>query len=119
MLGLLYVAQSKLQMAALELGRARGDASDIGSKRLTAATLANASVYAAVTGDDEAFKDFFARFKGESLLGHLRIKSWFEFIEALALHIAEIQPAYGKTLKIAAAKYWKAHGLEDRAKALS
>lgn len=119
LLGLLYVAQSKLQMAALELGRARGDASDIGSKRLTAATLANASVYAAVTGDDEAFKGFFTRFQNESLLGHLRIKSWFEFIEALALHIAEAQPAYGKTLKIAAAKYWKAHGLEDRAKALS
>lgn len=118
-LGILYCVQGRLQVAALELGRARSDAEDIGSPRLTAFCQANAAFYAALTGDEETLVHLYSSFKEAPHLGALRIDAWMELIEGAALKRArEHQDRQSVRLLRTVHRFWEIFSELERARAL-
>lgn len=119
LLGVLYCVQSKLQAAALELGRARGDADEIGSPRLSAFCQANAAFYAALTGDEEALLHLYASFKDAPHLGALRMDAWMEMLEGAATERAKAhQDKHAARLLRCVQRFWEVLGDRDRAASL-
>lgn len=118
-LGILYCVQGKLQVAALELGRARSDAEGIGSPRLTAFCQANAAFYAALTGDEETLVHLYTSFKEAPHLGALRIDAWMELIEGAALERAQEHKDH-QTVRLLRTvhRFWEIFSELERARAL-
>ncbi|WP_288078326.1 hypothetical protein, partial [Pseudomonas sp.] len=64
LLGLLRCFQGRLQLAALELGRARGDAEEMGDTKISAMCQANASLYALLTEANNVYLSLLSNIKG-------------------------------------------------------
>ncbi len=88
LLGLLRCFQSRLQLAALELGRARADAEDLGSGRVTVFCQANAAFYAGLTEAESTFAQLVETIDGEPFFYTLQRRVWLQLITRLALHTA-------------------------------
>ena len=87
LLGLLRCLQGRLQLAALELGRARGDAEEMGDARISALCQANAMLYASITGADHVYNDLLALLLSHtSMLYSLSVDTWLELLDAMAHH---------------------------------
>jgi tetratricopeptide (TPR) repeat protein len=86
LLGLLRCFESRLQLAALELGRSRADAEDLGLVRVEAFCQANAAFYAKLTEADSTFESSFEQFKDEDVFNTLHRSVWLDFIEAMVQH---------------------------------
>jgi serine/threonine protein kinase/tetratricopeptide (TPR) repeat protein len=89
LMGLLRCFQSRLQLAALELGRARADAEDLGIGRVTAFCQANAAFYSRLTEAQQNFENLIDEI-GEAKLFHtLHREVWLSLIENMAHHALE------------------------------
>ena len=88
-MGLVRCFQSRLQLAALELGRSRADAEDLGSGRVTVFCQANAAFYAGLTETESTFHQLVDTVKEEPFFYTLERSVWMELITQLALHTAE------------------------------
>jgi tetratricopeptide (TPR) repeat protein len=89
LMGLLRCFQSRLQLAALELGRSRADAEDLGTRRVTVFCQANAAFYAGLTEADATFEQLVNQVKGEQFFYTLQRDIWLELISRLATQTAE------------------------------
>jgi serine/threonine protein kinase/tetratricopeptide (TPR) repeat protein len=89
LLGLLRCFESRLQLAALELGRARADAEDLGLVRVEAFCQANAAFYAKLTEADSTFETAFEQFEDQDVFGTLHRPVWLDFIEAMVQHAVD------------------------------
>ncbi len=89
--GLLRCFQSRLQLAALELGRARADAEDLGTDRVTFFCQANAAFYAGLTESESAFKGIVETFRNEEFFYTLDKLVWLELLRRLATKTAETE----------------------------
>ncbi|MEZ4462182.1 MAG: tetratricopeptide repeat protein [bacterium] len=86
LMGLLRCFQSRLQLAALELGRARADADDLGIDRVTRFCQACAAFYAGLTETESTFQNLIESIRGESFLYTLERTVFLQFMEHLASH---------------------------------
>ncbi|MFW5967479.1 MAG: protein kinase domain-containing protein [Persicimonas sp.] len=91
LMGLLRCFESRLQLAALELGRARGDAEELGLERVTTFCQANAAFYACLTGSDEEFDELFAEIKEGRIFLSIHRHVWLSLIDKMAHHVIDRQ----------------------------
>lgn len=89
LMGLLRCFQSRLQLAALELGRARADAEDLGSEKVSKFCLACAAFYAGLTETESTFQALLAEIKDSSFLYTMERSVFLRFLEQLAIHTTE------------------------------
>jgi eukaryotic-like serine/threonine-protein kinase len=89
LLGLLRCFQSRLQLAALELGRARADAEELGIERVTAFCQANAAFYSRLTEAQANFDNLLAEIGDAQLFLSLHRDVWLSLIENMAHHALE------------------------------
>lgn len=85
LMGLLRCFQSRLQLAALELGRARADADDLGIDRVTRFCQACAAFYAGLTEAESTFQNLIDSIRGESFFYTLERSVFLLFLEQLAM----------------------------------
>jgi serine/threonine-protein kinase len=116
LVGLLRAFQSKLQLAALELGRARGDAEDMAIGRVKAFCQANACFYAVLTESRATATSLLPEIQRAPILHSLRRHIWIELLEQLARHIAQQERTrQSARLLRATAFFWQAEGEQGRA----
>ncbi|WP_168210914.1 protein kinase domain-containing protein [Persicimonas caeni] len=89
LIGLLRCFQSRLQLAALELGRARADAEDLGIKRVTTFCQANAAFYSRLTEASQNFENLIDEIGDAKLFHTLHRDIWLSLIENMAHHALE------------------------------
>ena len=89
LLGLLRCFQSRLQLAALELGRARVDAEEMGNWQISALCQANAAFYALLTEADTVYEELLAEFRPAANLYTLAPHTWLGLLESMADLITE------------------------------
>ena len=85
--GLLQCFQGRLQLAALELGRAKGDAEEIRNHRIVVTCRANTLFYQALTDSAKDMGAWRARFKtvlAEPILGSFEPRGWVMLLEKMA-----------------------------------
>ena len=92
LMGLLRCFQSRLQLAALELGRSRADAEDLGTNRVTVFCQANAAFYAGLTESESTFKQLVNSLRTEQMFYTLERSVWLELLVRLAMNTAESEP---------------------------
>lgn len=84
LMGLLRCFQSRLQLAALELGRARADAEDLGIDKVTRFCQACAAFYAGLTESESTFQNLIESLKAVPFLYTLEKRVFLLFLEQLA-----------------------------------
>ncbi len=89
LMGLLQCFQSRLQMAALELGRARADAEELDIERVRVFCRANAAFYSLLTEADADYRDLVETIDNNPMLGELDRDIWLELLEKMASTAAE------------------------------
>lgn len=89
LMGLLRCFQSRLQLAALELGRARADAEDLGIDRVTTFCQANAAFYSRLTEASQNFDNLLNEIGDTTLFHTLHRDIWLSLIENMAHHALE------------------------------
>jgi len=87
LLGLLRAVQGRLQLAALELGRARADADELGIDRVMAFCQANAAVFASLNNDELGFESLLDAAAPAKLFHMLHREIWLSFVENI-IHYA-------------------------------
>ena len=87
--GLLRCFQSRLQLAALELGRARADAEDLGIHRVTIFCQANAAFYACLTEAQSTYETLISAVADATVLHAIDRDVWLELLENMARHTVE------------------------------
>ena len=92
LMGVLRCFQSRLQLAALELGRSRADAEDLGTHRVTVLCQANAAFYAGLTESNSTYEQLVALVKEERFFYTLERSVWLELVARLAAVTAEREP---------------------------
>ncbi len=92
LIGLLRCFQSRLQLAALELGRSRADAEDLGTGRVTVFCQANAAFYAGLTESEATFKQLANSVRSEKFFYTLERSVWLELLVRLAMFTSEQEP---------------------------
>lgn len=88
LMGLLRAAQGRLQLAALELGRASADAEELGMERVSAFCQLNAALYAQITDSEAEFERLLVGLKPEQLFHTLHIHTWLILADNMAHHAA-------------------------------
>lgn len=88
-MGLLQCFQSRLQMAALELGRARGDAADLNIERTRIFCRANAAFYALLTESEKTYEELVSSLEPHHLFAELDRNVWLELLGRMALFTAQ------------------------------
>lgn len=86
LMGLLRCFQSRLQLAALELGRARADADDLSIDRVTRFCQACAAFYAGLTETESTFQNLIESIRNEPFFYTLERRIFLQLLEHLALH---------------------------------
>lgn len=86
LLGLLYCFQSRLQQAALELGRSRADAEEMEEPALIAFCQGNAAFYAALTNTPSVYKKLIEDMSSYDMFYTLARQTWLELLERMARH---------------------------------
>jgi len=89
LMGLLRCFQSRLQLAALELGRARADAEDLGIDKVSKFCLACAAFYAGLTETESTFQTLIAEIRDSEFLYTLHKPVFLEFLNQLSIHTVE------------------------------
>ncbi len=89
LMGLLQCFQSRLQMAALELGRARADAEELHIERVRVFCLANAAFYALLTESQTAFDELIETVDDNPMLCELDRSVWLDLLANMAEFTAE------------------------------
>jgi eukaryotic-like serine/threonine-protein kinase len=120
LMGLLRAFQSKLQLAALELGRARGDAEDMGIARVKAFCQGNACFYAILTESRATATSLMAEIQRAPVLHSLRREVWIDLLEQMSRHIAlQERTRQSARLLRATATLWHSEGAQQRADELN
>jgi serine/threonine protein kinase/tetratricopeptide (TPR) repeat protein len=115
LMGLLRCFQSRLHLAALEMGRARADASELGTPRVTDFCEANAAFYAKLTGNDTTYESLIGEVTRASVLNDIQPTVWLELLDCMARHAAEREPnRQSARLMRASALFWEAFGHPER-----
>ncbi len=119
LMGLLRCVQSRVQAAALELGRARADAEEMSEPRILAFCQGNAAFYAAFTSDDSSFERLMASIGTPQSLYTLHQSSWLEVVDRIA-RVAHEQSSNNHTRRLlgAASSLWRVFGDAAKADAL-
>ncbi len=89
LMGLLQCFQSRLQMAALELGRARADAEELHIERVQVFCRANAAFYSLLTESQSAYDELIPTVDAHHLLSELDRDIWLELLAKMARYTAE------------------------------
>lgn len=119
MLGLLRCFQSRLQLAALELGRSRADAEEIGDRNIAALCQANAAFYAALTDAKTVYNGLLEGVRQSYTFYSLAPKTWLELLEHAARHVHSAEAsASSKRLMKTVARAWCDFGYKERGDAL-
>lgn len=119
LLGLLRCFQSRLQLAALELGRARGDAEEMGDSKISAMCQANATFYASLTEANTVYDELLSTIKRANIFYSLSPQTWLELMERMAMHSHTQDPSnLSQRLIQSVAKLWQDFGHADRHLAL-
>jgi len=91
LMGLLRCFQSRLQLAALELGRSRADAEDLGSRRVTVFCQANAAFYAGLTEAEATYQQLAETIREEEFFYTLERTVWLQLLAQLATNTAKVE----------------------------
>lgn len=86
LMGLLRCFQSRLQLAALELGRARADAEDLGIEKVSKFCQACAAFYAGLTETETTFQTLIAEVREAKFLYTLEQSVFLGLLEQLSIH---------------------------------
>ena len=115
LMGLLRCFQSRLHLAALEMGRARADAEDLGTPRVTDFCEANAAFYARLTNNDSTYNELIDNVTDAKVLNDIQPATWLELVDRMANHVADREPSRqsARTMKTVAT-FWEAFGYPDR-----
>ena len=89
LMGLLQCFQSRLQMAALELGRARADGEDLHIHRVRVFCRANAAFYALLTESQSAYEELIETVDANKMLAELDRSVWLDLLTSMAQTTAE------------------------------
>ncbi len=89
LMGLLQVFLSRLQMAALELGRARADAEELHIDRIRVFCHANAAFYALLTESTADYERLIETVDDNAMLAELDRQVWLALLARMAQHIAD------------------------------
>jgi eukaryotic-like serine/threonine-protein kinase len=89
LMGLLRCVQSRLQLAALELGRARADAEDLGMERVAAFCRANAAFYSGLTQSQTTFDELIDSVRNTEFLYTMERGFWLDLVARVAVQAAE------------------------------
>lgn len=115
LLGLLRCFQGRLQLAALELGRARGDAEEMGDTKISALCQANASLYALLTEAKTVYSELLTRVQRSSILYSISPNIWLELLESMSRHALSQEPGKAsERLVQTVAQLWGDFGHESR-----
>ncbi len=119
LLGMLRVFQSRLQLAALELGRARGDAVDMNNPRILAMCQANTALYIGVTQAPEAATAIMAELGWRQTFASFHPEVWLELLDRMARDGLTRAPGR-ESLHVVrvVAHFWGLSGQTDRQAAL-
>jgi serine/threonine-protein kinase len=116
LMGLLRCFQSRLQLAPLEMGRAKADADKLRTPRIRDFCEAGAGFYAHLTNSRDEYREIASRFRQMSVLNDLQPEVWLEWIERMALDVFEREGGrQAARLVNSAAAMWKAKGRPERA----
>ncbi|RDV39818.1 hypothetical protein DV096_04440 [Bradymonadaceae bacterium TMQ3] len=119
LMGLLQCFLSRLHMAALELGRARADAEDLGMPRVEVFCQANAAFYALLTESHGAYESLIAEVDGHEILADLDREIWLDVLGQLAMHSAELAPSRQAARQLrAVATIWQRFGRAEQTRKL-
>ncbi|MFB6372604.1 MAG: hypothetical protein ABEN55_05735, partial [Bradymonadaceae bacterium] len=115
LMGLLRCFQSRLHLAALEMGRARADAEDLGTPRVTAFCEASAAFYAKLTNNESTYNDLLPDLTQAPVLNDIQPDVWLELIDRMARHVTdrERNRQSARLLKTVAV-FWDAFGYSNR-----
>ncbi|MFB6262532.1 MAG: tetratricopeptide repeat protein, partial [Bradymonadaceae bacterium] len=116
LMGLLRCFQSRLHQAALEMGRARADAEDLGTPRVTDFCEANAAFYAKLTNNESTYNNLVDSVVEAEVLNDIQPLTWLESLERMARTAVEReQTRQSARLMKTTAHFWDAFGYADRA----
>jgi tetratricopeptide (TPR) repeat protein len=119
LLGMLRCFQSRLQLAALELGRSRADAEDLGIDRVTSFCQANAAFYASLTEADSSFEQLVNALQDKDFFYTLERGVWLEWLDKVVRQVADREEnRQSVRLLHTAARFWRVFGNDDRYQAL-
>lgn len=114
LMGLLRCFQSRLQLGALELGRARADAEDLGINKVTVFCQGNAAFYAALTESESTFQGLVDTIRDEPFFYTLEKRIWLTLLERLATHVSESERTrQSARLMHTTARFWIEFGYPD------
>ncbi len=119
LMGLLRCFQSRLHLAALEMGRARADAEDLGTPRVSDLCEADAAFYAKLTNNESTYNDLIDDVTRAPVLNDIQPRIWLELLDRMANHVGEREPSRqsARVMKTVAI-FWSAFGYADREQAL-
>ena len=92
LMGLMQCFQSRLQRAALELGRARTDARELNVERLQQFCRANAAFYSLLTEAKSDYDELVGTIDDNPILGELDRTVWLALLGRMAITAAEREP---------------------------
>jgi len=119
LMGLLQCFLSRLQLAALELGRARADAEDLGVPRVEVFCQANAAFYALLTESQGAYEALISEVERHEILAELDREVWLDLLGQLAGHSADQSPSRQAARQLkAVATVWQRFGRMEQAERL-
>jgi tetratricopeptide (TPR) repeat protein len=119
LMGFLRCFQGRLQLAALELGRARADAEELGIARVSAFCQANAAVYSCLTGSDANFDSLIGAVGSAELFHILHREIWLSLVENMARHaVQKGRDRHGVRLLRSIATIYRRFGHPERAASL-
>jgi tetratricopeptide (TPR) repeat protein len=115
LMGLLRCFQSRLHLAALEMGRARADSEDLGTPRITDFCEADAAFYARLTNNDSTFNELIDEVTQSDVLNDIQPRVWLELLDRMGRHALDREPnrQTARLLKTVA-EFWEAFGYPGR-----
>jgi len=115
LMGLLRCCQSRLHLAALEMGRARADAEDLGTPRITDFCDAHAAFYARLTANDSTYNELIENVLRAEVLNDIQPRVWLELLDRMARRVADRERSrQAARLLKTAGDFWDAFGYPGR-----
>jgi tetratricopeptide (TPR) repeat protein len=115
LMGLLRCFESRLHQAALEMGRARADAEDLGTPRITAFCEADAAFYAKLTNNESTYNELIGDVTRSQMLNDIKPYVWLEMLDRMGRQVLhDEQNRQSARLAHTVATFWEKFGYEDR-----